>query len=253
MTYARYSLCVTPAPDSDLARLGRHWMGWDMDQATELPFLKVEQLPVTVLSLTARLRRYGFHAPLMAPFRLAEGHSPLHLHHTAQALAAHLEALEFSGLSLSADARHLSLRPIGNIRGIERMRHVVAQVFGEFRAPVSPTAEPTTRRRSELSTAQMKAVIDRRAPPDTQAPEFEFALTERSAQQDASDLRRMLLPILTPNLPRPFYVQAITLCGEDMNGWFRVIQRYALVGSHALRSPEQPAAGAMPPTIPLWS
>lgn len=253
MKYARYSLCVTPAPDSDLARLGRHWLGWDMDQATELPSLKIEHLPVPVLALTEKIRRFGFHAPLTSPFRLANGHSPLALHHTSQALAAHLDALEFSGLYLSADAGHLSLRPVGDLSSIERLRYVVDQVFSEYRAPASRQDQSLGRRRSELSTEQMKAVIDQKPPPPEPNSQFEFVLTDKYSQTEANKLRQKLLPILTPNLPRPFRILSVSLCGEDTRGWFRVIQRYALAGASRVQTYGEQDAKPARPQVPHWS
>ncbi|MDJ0859094.1 MAG: DUF1045 domain-containing protein [Dinoroseobacter sp.] len=253
MEYARFSICITPNPDSDLARLGRHWLGWDMDQGAELPLLRIEDLEFSVLSLSARLRRFGFHAPLTTPFRLADGHSPLSLHHTAQALSAHLDALEFPGLHLVADRARLSLRPIGDTSELLRLRHVVERVFDEFRAPAAGDPQRSERRRSELSSQQMQAVIDPRTPSRAPDAPFEYALSCTLLQDEADDLRRKLLPILTPTLPRPYRIQSLSLCGEDPNGWFRVIQRYPLVGAVRPRPADIPTLSTASPHVPLLS
>lgn len=253
MEYARFSICITPNPDSDLARLGRHWFGWDMDQGKELPLLQIEDLETSVLSLTGRLRRFGFHAPLTGAFRLARGHSPLSLHHTAQALSAHLDALEFPGLQLSADSGCLSIKPIGNTRDLTRMRHVIDRVFAEFRAPAPMEEKRLQRRRSELTSQQMQAVIDPRPPTEPVQAPLEYTLSGPLPKSEATDLRRRLLPILTPHLPRPYRVQSLTLCGEDAAGWFRVIQRYPLVGAIRARHAEKPTLSTASPDVPLWS
>ncbi|WP_425090781.1 DUF1045 domain-containing protein [Tropicimonas sp. S265A] len=251
MKYARFSICITPDPDSDLARLGKHWLGWDIDQAVELPFLKVDNLKVSALSLTARVRRFGFHALLAPPFRLANGHSPLDLHHTAQALAAHLEALEFPGLYLSAEDDQLALRPMGDLAPLHRLQHIADQVFDEYRAPPPPDAAPQPRRRSELSAQQMQVVIGESLDPTKSERPFEFVLTEPRPRAEVTQLRQKLLPILSPNLPRPFHVQSITLCGEDQSGWFRVIQRYPLTGGLRTRAPDAPRLHTLVPQVPL--
>lgn len=254
MKYTRFSICITPAPDSDLARLGKHWLGWDIDQGAELPFLKIENLPAPFHRLTARLRRYGFRAPLTAPFELAPGHSPLSLHHTAQALASHLETLEFPGLYLSSEDAHLSLRPLGDTDPLERLHHIAQEVFSGFHAPPASAPKASARRRPELSREQMQVLIDRSSRPAARnrAP-FEFPLTDQRAQAETDQLRRRLLPILSPNLPRPFRVGALTLCGEGQSGWVRVIQRYAMTGGGRVH--HVPSAQSRPEIahVPLWS
>ncbi|MEM8580764.1 MAG: DUF1045 domain-containing protein [Pseudomonadota bacterium] len=252
MKYGRYSVCITPNPDSDLARLGRHWLGWDMDQGKERPLLKIEELETSVLSLSGRLRRFGFHAPLTSAFRLAGGHSPLSLHHTAQALSAHLDALEFPGLHLCADNGHLSLKPIGDTLELFRMGHVVDRVFAEFRDPAAKDDGRALRRRSELTTQQMQAVIDPRPPMRTPDTPVEFALSSPLPKSEVEDIRRRLLPVLTPHLPKPYRVQSLTLCGEDAAGWFHVIHRYPLVGAVRARRAQQPVLGTASPHVPLW-
>ena len=69
--YSRIAIYYTAAPDNPLASAGSAWLGWDLFKAEF-----VEQEVVGDLSLdklTARPRKYGFHATLKAPFRLADG------------------------------------------------------------------------------------------------------------------------------------------------------------------------------------
>ncbi|HUI95744.1 MAG TPA: DUF1045 domain-containing protein [Xanthobacteraceae bacterium] len=69
---ARYAIYFVAAPDSDLHRFGSAVLGYDCYTGDELPFpdnLAVDR--ETWRTLTEEPRRYGFHATLKAPFRLA--------------------------------------------------------------------------------------------------------------------------------------------------------------------------------------
>ncbi|MYZ48985.1 hypothetical protein E4O86_14815, partial [Rhizobiales bacterium L72] len=82
----RTAIYFVPPPDHPLARAAAGWLGRDVETGAataqpRLPDLSGEELA----ALTAEPRRYGFHATLKAPFRLAE---PWRLEDLAEALAA---------------------------------------------------------------------------------------------------------------------------------------------------------------------
>jgi hypothetical protein len=68
----RYALYYAPAPTHRLSRAAALWLGrdpFDPDRPART------DRPRTDVQLTAEPRRYGFHATLKAPFRLAPGTS----------------------------------------------------------------------------------------------------------------------------------------------------------------------------------
>ena len=61
--------------------------------------------------------------------------------------------------------------------------------------------------------------------------EFRFHLTlSGHLSEDALQRWTTVLQSKLPDLPAPFLVHQIALCGERADGWFELIQRYALSG-----------------------
>ena len=67
MTYSRYAVYYLPT-DANLAKFGATWLGWDVERGQAVSQFDVHGLP----EATQTPARYGFHATLKPPFRLAE-------------------------------------------------------------------------------------------------------------------------------------------------------------------------------------
>ena len=149
--WRRHAIYFAPEP-GPLARFGAEWLGWDpetgvgAEPASGLPGLLAARRQL----ITARPRRYGFHATLKAPFRLAEGARP------------------------TASTRR---RGAGGGRGLLRLRLRVAAI-GRLRRAGAGRAPP---RSSAALAAACVTRLDRfRAPP----PAAELA-RRRAARLDA--------------------------------------------------------------------
>lgn len=215
--YTRFAISCVPEPGSDLAVLGKHWLGWDVDTGTETALLKIDKLPRSPLALTGRVRRYGFQAPLIAPFRLARGHSPLDLHHSARALAENFSPIQVQALRMARRRTGLSLVPLDDTEELQRLATTVQGVFEEF-------SEPNL----QGQTKSPKVIPH----PSAQDSPFElqFRITDAVPAAEMAAVFAILRPIMEPNLPRPFVIRSLSLLGEDPNGWFRLVQRYPLGG-----------------------
>src|ERR1700750_470639 len=76
----RYAIYFSPAANTELLRLGNEWLGRDPATNTVL----MPELPATLdesewKRVTEAAARYGFHATLKPPFRLADGVTLLEL------------------------------------------------------------------------------------------------------------------------------------------------------------------------------
>ena len=70
----RYAIYFTPPPGSDLHRFGSAVLGYDCVTGAKLtPPADIAVDAEEWRRLTEEPRRYGFHATLKAPFRLAPG------------------------------------------------------------------------------------------------------------------------------------------------------------------------------------
>ena len=225
--YRRYAIFFTPEPNSDLSRLGTHWLGWDSDIGAPAQHLSIEDLCDDLPSLTERPRRYGFHATLKAPFFLHPEHSPLDLHHAAQRIAAASTPVRLHGLALSDLGGFLALRPVGNTADLDELAERVVRELDVFRAP--PTdAETAKWKNRRLSDRQRDAVEEWGYPFVFEDFAFHMTMSGPRPAAQLEKLMRFLAPILEPNLPRPFEMRTLSLCGEAPDGFFRVIHRYAM-------------------------
>ena len=72
---ARYAIYFAPDKHSGGWEFGANWLGRDEHDNTVLPQPPLEGIsPLELTRITQAPRRYGFHATLKAPFRLADGH-----------------------------------------------------------------------------------------------------------------------------------------------------------------------------------
>ncbi|MEO1460174.1 MAG: DUF1045 domain-containing protein, partial [Pseudomonadota bacterium] len=104
--YARYAVYWAPRPESGLARAGAAWLGWDPATGASDPERAADPR-------VEAPRRYGLHATLKPPFRLAEGVTPAALDNAVAALAASLAPAEAPAHAVDAALGFLSLRPAG--------------------------------------------------------------------------------------------------------------------------------------------
>ena len=89
--YRRYALYYTP-PQGEFADFGAAWLGWDAGRGVAVAQPVLPGLDIA--ALTAAPRKYGFHATLKPPFRLADGTSAADLAQATAQVAARLAQLE---------------------------------------------------------------------------------------------------------------------------------------------------------------
>src|SRR4051812_32354802 len=110
----RYAVYYAPAPGSALWRFGSGVIGYDAATGEDAPLL----VPAGVSkaewrALTAEPRRYGFHATLKAPFRLAEGATEADLHAALGRFAGSCAAVDAT-LEVATLGAFVALAPQGS-------------------------------------------------------------------------------------------------------------------------------------------
>lgn len=181
----RYALYFVPADDSSLAAFGARLFGrWPDGSAVSNPL----DLPQR-LERTRRVARYGFHATLKAPFRLAPGRSESELLASVEDIGSRWRAASLHGLCVQAGSAHTSLRfgeqaPAESIRGVNQVARACVLDFDEFRAPL--TDAERARRHPERLDARERALLERYGYPWI-LDRFAFHLTLSDQRQDDSD------------------------------------------------------------------
>lgn len=226
--FKRYAIYYAPEPGA-LATFGAQWLGWDALSGAPVTHPNLPGLPLPVSEITETPRKYGFHATLKPPFHLSEGFDAGRLHTETQTLARQLAPVTLQGLQLSQLGHFLALTPLGDVAALAALACDVVQVLDPFRAPPSPAE--LARRRPESLTAPQRALLRRWGYPYV-LDEFRFHLTlsGRLSQERAALVKDVLMPIITPILPEPFTLNSICLFGEDQDGMFHQLHRYALTG-----------------------
>ncbi|MFD1344117.1 DUF1045 domain-containing protein [Litorisediminicola beolgyonensis] len=223
MSHTRYALYYLPPPGA-LASFGARWFGWDIASGCAAEPLEIEGREAA----TETPRRYGFHATLKPPFRLADGATLEDLTEAVADLATTSAPATCDGLELTPLGRFLALTPMGDTEGLSRIAASCVSRLDTFRAPPSE-AELENRRARHLS-ARQEALLARWGYPHVMEEfRFHMTLTTRLPRPKIPAWHDTLLTLLPP-LPNPFTLDEIALVGERPDGFFEEIRRFPLTG-----------------------
>jgi putative phosphonate metabolism protein len=219
--YSRYGVYYLPEP-GPLSDFGAAWLGWDVQSGKD-----VTTLPVPGLTeVTATPRKYGFHATLKPPFRLAPGQSPEALRQAIATLATTRPAAECNALEPARLGHFLALRPVGAEDDINALAAACVTELDPFRAPPSD-AELARRRKSGLSKRQEALLLEWGYPHVLDQFRFHMTLTGRLDEGQLSKAHNAARTHL-PRLPAPYALTSISLVGERPDGYFELIERFSL-------------------------
>lgn len=139
----RYAVYYAPSPRSDFWRAGSSWLGWDAAAGMQvLPPDLPGGLLACLAPLTRAGARYGWHATLKAPFRLAAGVDEAALLAAVSALAQRFTPLEIT-LQVGTLAGFPALRPTGDASALQELAQACV-------VALAPLAAPDTRPRDGL-------------------------------------------------------------------------------------------------------
>lgn len=228
MKYSRYAVYFTFQP-GPLATFGAAWLGWDLTTGRFRDAPLVANLPAPVHVLTETPRKYGLHGTIKPPFRLSTDQTFENLHGAFVQFCKTHAAVRLEALELSRLGRFLALTAVGDTSALDELAAHTVIALDRFRAP--PTdADLERRRRSRLTQRQDELLRLYGYPHVLDQFRFHITLTGKLAPSDAQATLQALRPHLDPLLPRPFVMDALTLCGEDEAGQFHEIARCDLTG-----------------------
>ena len=227
--YDRYAIFWSPPQGSGLARFGAAWLGWDPEAGREVaqPALA---MPRPLGELTSTPRRYGFHATLKAPFRLAEGTDPAALDRAIANLARRSAPALGPRLAPSLRLDFLSLVPSGSAPQIDALAASCMRVLDGFRA--EPSSEEIARRHAAgLTGREAQNLANWGYPYVLEDYRFHLTLSGRLEPGEAGPLLDAAASLSSPHLEPTLHLDDICLFGDPgPNSNFRLLRRYPLAG-----------------------
>jgi putative phosphonate metabolism protein len=215
---ARYAIYFSPRPGTALYQLGSQWLGRDaFDGRILAPQLSDGPVGENWEAATESPRRYGFHATLKPPFRLAE-------EVTCEALLIALR--EFAGRSRRFEAPPLQVTPLGRFVALtlsepssefSQLAADCVREFDRFRAPATE-AELAARLHDSMTETERAHVHRWGYPYVFDTWKFHMSLT--------GSLRKEMLPPFEDHLAaafagvcrHPFAVDSICVFHEPAPG-----------------------------------
>lgn len=233
MKGARYSVYYTPPPESPLARFGARVLGYDCFSGLDVPRRPIEGIEPSVLGLgTVQPRRYGFHATLVAPFRLGEA-SEADLVAAFTQYALQQSPVMLGSLRIAAIGDFVVLRPAQPVPEVEAFAGDCVAAFDTFRAPLS--SEDRARRLASELTPRQADLMARWGYPYV-LDEFRFHMTlagplpYAERKQFETQLEKAFGRLATHQVE----LSAISLMRQDdAAASFRVLQCHRLSGKGA--------------------
>lgn len=219
----RFAVYYAP-PAGAFADRAAAWLG--RDAITPGPVAHPD-LGLPLAEITNEPRRYGFHATLKPPFRLAQGQTESGLHLALDLMARRLPKLQLQGLKIDELGGFLALTPVGDAAALQDLAAVLVTELDPFRAAL--TEAEIARRRPERLSPRQRDLLDLWGYPYV-LEEFRFhmTLTDRLERPIAAKARQAAQAWFAPVLPDPFEISEICLFGEHEDGRFELCHRYAL-------------------------
>lgn len=200
---ARYAIYYAPPADHKLTRAAAHWLegaASDEDRAA-----------------VAEPRRYGFHATLKAPFRLANGFAVADLEEGLRDFAAAADACLLGRLHVSLLGSFFALVPARMTPALLTFAGQIVETFDRFRAPLNE-AELHRRRQSRLDAVETALLTRWGYPYVFDRFRFHLSLTGRTVPDSRASLLARLEQKFDPLLDGDFAIDALTLFEEEYPG-----------------------------------
>ena len=224
----RFAVYYAPRPGA-FADCAAGWLGRDAGTGAELPRPGWPGLPRPAAEITRDPARYGFHGTLRAPFRPAEGVTAETVATAVAGLAARLAPVACTGLVLENLHGFLALTPQGCEAALLEFGAAVVEGTEALRAPLTP--QEIARRRPDRLSARQRKLLDLWGYPFVMEEfRFHLTLTDHLPADEGAAVAQVLAHHFAPVLPRPFVIQDLCLFGEDGDGRFHLMHRYALTG-----------------------
>lgn len=221
MSSARYCVYYTPPEGSTLHGFGAAILGYDSARGAGVPHPPgIDGLA----GVTGEPRRYGFHATLKAPFRLASGSGEADLVEAAERFARHRPAVAVGPLVPRLIGAFVALVPSGPAPEVDLLAAECVAAFEPFRAPLEP--DELARRRPDRLSPRGRALLERWGYPHVfEAFRFHMTLTDALPEGEREGwLDRLAAAFARVDAARTT-LDAVTILRQEPGEAFRVVRR----------------------------
>ena len=228
MKFKRFAIYFTPAP-GPFADFGAAWLGWDAVNGVTLPAPNLPNLPMSLKEITKTPRKYGLHATVMHPFRLAPDRDEGEVETALEEFCLRYGPIAIDSLKLMRMGGFLALVPNKRNNRLNLLAAAAVKRFDTFRA--QPMEDEILKRDSGRLSANQRRMLELWGYPYVM-DEFRFhiTLTEKLPEFQIERIENAIELLFKSHLPQPFEIDALSLTGEALDDRFHVIRRCKLSG-----------------------
>jgi putative phosphonate metabolism protein len=180
----RYAIYWAPGSDDALGQAATRWIGRDAATGARFRLPVVDGVePEAMAAYLADPARYGFHATLKAPFRLATGRSESELLAHFDDFARRSPPIAIPELVIRKLGRFFAFVPNEPVAELDRWAGEIVEAFEPFRAPLSD-GELARRRASGLTLGEDAHLVRWGYPYVFDAFRFHMSLTGKVPRED---------------------------------------------------------------------
>jgi putative phosphonate metabolism protein len=226
---SRYAIYFSPKQECDLFRLGSQWLGRNAIDGESLdPALSNGLARAEWRRATESPRRYGFHATLKPPFRLAEGATYAELRSVVHNFAANCRSFKAPPLTVGRLGRFVALTLSEPSAEFSVLAAECVRTFHRFRAPATEE-ELAIRLRDTMSDKEREHLLRWGYPYVFDTWKFHMSLTGSLPEEQLPYLERVLLERFAPVCGRSFAVDSICIFHEPAPGsLFQLVEQAEL-------------------------
>lgn len=205
--------------------MGSSWLGWDTISGQPASQPEPDSA-VNIQKITEAPRKYGLHATIKAPFRLANNVTVLELEQQFKILCGSIKPIVFN-LKLSELSGFFALTPTVKNTELRKLHSKVVRELDYFRA--QPTKEEIIKRReNQLTSEQDQNLIKWGYPYIFEDFYFHITLTGKIPEDFRNKVKGKIENFFQPVLQQKINLSELALVGEAKDGNFYVIRQMPL-------------------------
>lgn len=208
----RYAVYFAPSKASGWQSFGAQWLGRSEFDHELLPLPDLDGIASNQREELTRVpRRYGFHATLKAPFRLATGIAASELTDRMAKLARLLRPLPLGEMEVVTLGNFVALVPAAAVDGLHALAEACVTELDDLRAPLA--AHELSRRLKEPLDARATELLKRFGYPHVlERYQMHFTLTGPVTAPEAARVTRVVTePIERLNRQEPLVLDRLCL------------------------------------------